>query len=429
MGQIEEARKGNITPEAEAVAKAEGLSPEYIAEEVAKGTIVIPENRLHKFSKICGIGKGLLTKTNANIGTSPDLAELEFELKKLDIAKKCGVDTVMDLSTGGDLKSIRKKITEAADMPVGTVPIYQTAVEITNSGRKISDMTPDQLFKTIEEHGKEGIDFITVHCGVTLDSVERLKREGRVMDVISRGGAFLVNWMLENEKQNPLYSQYDRLLEIAARYDLTLSLGDGMRPGCLADATDRAQIQELILIGELAQRALEAGVQAMIEGPGHIPLNQIQENVKLEKELCHDAPFFVLGPIVTDIAPGYDHITAAIGGAIAASFGADFLCYVTPAEHLRLPTLEDVREGVIAARIAAHAADLAKGIKSAHQLDLEMGKRRKKRNWAGQIELAIDPEKAREYHKTSVSKFADACTMCSEYCSLRLLDKKLNRKR
>ena len=420
---IEAARKGQATDAMRAAAEHDHVPVEHIVAGVADGTIVVPKNTGHSFSRVIGVGKGLRTKTNANIGTSSDVCDLDFELKKLAISKKAGVDTVMDLSTGGDLRAIRKAILDACDMPLGTVPIYQAAVEVLAQGRALSSMTPDELFGAVEAQCAEGVDFITVHCGVNRAAVEVLRREGRLLDVVSRGGAILTDWILTNKAENPLYADYDRLLEIARRSDVTLSLGDGMRPGCLADATDRAQVTELITLGELQQRALDAGVQAMIEGPGHIPLDEVAENIRLQKELCHGAPFYVLGPLVTDVAPGYDHITSAIGGAIAAAAGADFLCYVTPAEHLRLPELDDVREGVIAARIAAHAGDVAKGIPGARDWDDEMSRWRKKRNWAKQIELALDPERARAFHSARVSHIEDACTMCSEFCSIRLLDK------
>jgi len=423
MTQIEAAQKGEPTDAMRTAAEHDGVPVEQIVAGVANGTIVVPKNAGRGFGRVIGVGAGLSTKTNANIGTSPDVCNLDFELKKLEIATKAGVDAVMDLSTGGNLKAIRRAMLDACDMPLGTVPIYQAAVEIVTQGREISSMTPDELFGAIEAHCAEGVDFITVHCGVTRVSVDALQREGRLLDVVSRGGAFLTDWILTNDAESPLYAEFDRLLEIARRWDVTLSLGDGMRPGCLADATDRAQVTELVTLGELQQRAIEAGVQTMIEGPGHIQLNEVAENIRLEKELCHGAPFYVLGPIVTDVAPGYDHITSAIGGAIAAAAGADFLCYVTPAEHLRLPELDDVREGVIAARIAAHAGDVAKDIAGAREWDDEIARWRKKRNWSKQIELALDPERARDYHAASVSRFDDACTMCSQFCSIRLLDK------
>lgn len=429
MRQIEEARKGNITPEVASVARDESLPPEQIAAGVAEGTIVIlKSNRAaSEARKVLGVGKGLRTKNNANLGTSRDACDVEYELQKLDVSVKYGADTVMDLSTGGDLAAIRRLVLQRSPVPVGSVPIYQAATHALEEGRPFHEMTADEVFRVIEENAKDGMDFVTVHCGVTRASLQALRNQGRVLGVVSRGGALLVDWMMENDAENPLYAEYDRLLDIAYEYDMTLSLGDGMRPGCIADATDRAQIQELLTLGDLARRALESGVQVMIEGPGHIPIHQIAENIKLEKELCHGAPFYVLGPLVTDIAPGYDHITSAIGGAIAAWMGADFLCYVTPGEHLRLPTIEDVREGVIAARIAAHAADIAKGVKGASEKDFRLSLLRQKRDWAGQIAASIDPEKAGAYHDSSPSAVSDACSMCSELCSIRLLEEKLRK--
>jgi phosphomethylpyrimidine synthase len=427
MGQIEEARKGNITPEMESVAREEGLSPEKVATGVADGTIVILKNTRRDAKKVFGVGKGLRTKNNANIGTSRDACDVEYELRKLDVAVQFGADTVMDLSTGGDLSEIRRSVLEKAPVPVGSVPIYQAAVQAVEARNPFSAVTADELFGVIRQNAEDGIDFVTVHCGVTSASLQALRNQGRVLGVISRGGALLVDWMIENDGENPLYAEFDRLLDVAHDYDVTLSLGDGMRPGCIADSTDRAQVQELVTLGELAKRALARGVQVMIEGPGHIPLHEIAENIRLEKEICKGAPFFVLGPLVTDIAPGYDHITAAIGGAVAAWMGADFLCYVTPGEHLRLPTVEDVREGVIAARIAAHAADIAKGIKGASEKDLALSRLRQKRDWAGQIAASIDPERAGAYHDSSPATLEDVCSMCSEFCSIRMLEEKLRK--
>ena len=419
MTQILEARKGNITPEMEAVARAEGVGLDHIIEGVANGTIVITRNARHASITPLGIGRGLRTKINANIGTSKDRMSIEDEIEKLKVAVSAGADAVMDLSTGGPIIEIRKEILKHSTVAIGTVPIYQAAVETVGEGRPIVQMAPEMLFRVIEEQAEEGVDFVTVHCGVTMGSIERLKRQGRIMDVVSRGGAFHLEWIIYNEAENPLYTQYDRLVEIAKKYDMTLSLGDGMRPGCLADATDRAQIEELITLGELRDVALEAGVQVMIEGPGHVPINQVETNMKIQKELCKGAPFYVLGPLVTDVAPGYDHITSAIGGAIAGAAGADFLCYVTPSEHLRLPDLEDVREGVIASRIAAHAADIAKGVKGAIEWDKEMSRRRKALDWKGQIELSINPERARKLRESSMPKESDVCTMCGEFCSMK----------
>ena len=419
MTRLEAARLGKITPEMEAVADQESLSPEYIRSGIAQGTIVITHNTQRIGVKPCGIGAGLKTKVNANLGTSPDEPSLENEMIKLETAVKYGADAVMDLSTGGDLDVIRRRFLDESPVTVGSVPIYTAAVRAIRSGKSIVEMTPDEIFQSIEDHVYDGIDFITVHCGVTLETIRRLKQQGRTADIVSRGGAFITEWMIYNERENPLYSQYDRLLEIAKKYDVTLSLGDGLRPGCLADATDRAQIQELIILGELAARAKEYGVQAMIEGPGHVPLNEIEANILLEKKLCNGAPFYVLGPITTDIAPGYDHITSAIGGAVAAKAGADFLCYVTPSEHLCLPTIEDVKNGVIASRIAAHVADLAKGLKSAHEWDSKMGKARKELDWEAQANLSIDPELVKARRGEGSASDKEVCTMCGQFCAMK----------
>jgi phosphomethylpyrimidine synthase len=419
MTQILEARKGNITPEMEAVSRAEGVSAEQVLTGIANGTIIITRNNVHTSITPLGIGKGLRTKVNANIGTSKDRMSIADEIEKLKVAVAAGADAVMDLSTGGPIVEIRREILKQSTVAIGTVPIYQAAVETVALGRSIVQMDPETLFRVIEEQAEEGVDFVTVHCGVTLSSIERLKRQGRIMDVVSRGGAFHLEWCIVNEAENPLYQEYDRLIEICKKHDMALSLGDGMRPGCLADATDRAQIEELITLGELRDQAHEAGVQVMIEGPGHVPINQVETNIKIQKELCKGAPFYVLGPLVTDVAPGYDHITSAIGGAIAGATGADFLCYVTPSEHLRLPDLEDVREGVITSRIAAHAADIAKGVQGALDWDIEMARRRKSLDWKGQIELSIDPERARRIRESSLPKESDVCSMCGEFCSMK----------
>lgn len=427
MTQILEARKGNVTPEMEAVARAEGVSVESILTGIANGTIVITRNNRHMSITPLGIGKGLRTKVNANIGTSKDRMSIDDEIEKLKIAVANGADAVMDLSTGGPIIEIRREILKQSTVAIGTVPIYQAAVETVSQGKSIVQMDPEVLFRVIEEQAEEGVDFVTVHCGVTLSSIERLKRQGRIMDVVSRGGAFHLEWCIVNGLENPLYTQYDRLIEICKKYDMTLSLGDGMRPGCLADATDRAQIEELITLGELRDQAHEAGVQVMIEGPGHVPINQVETNIKIQKELCKGAPFYVLGPLVTDVAPGYDHITSAIGGAIAGAAGADFLCYVTPSEHLRLPDLEDVREGVITSRIAAHAADIAKGVKGALDWDSEMARRRKALDWKGQIELSINPERARKLRESSLPKESDVCSMCGDFCSMKGVSQYLNK--
>ncbi|MBI2877122.1 MAG: phosphomethylpyrimidine synthase ThiC [Candidatus Tectomicrobia bacterium] len=421
MTQAAKARQGILTEAMEQVARVEGSSPEAIREGLARGEIVITLNcKRPKAIQPLGIGKGLCTKTNANIGTSKDHVDLEFELEKLEVAIRAGADTIMDLSTGGPLDEIRQAIIARSTIPVGTVPIYQAAVAKVRQGRSMVEMTAEEMFRSICQHVEDGVDFITVHCGVTRESVSRLKQEGRLLGVVSRGGAFLVEWMEHNGKENPLYERYDELLEIARTYDVTLSLGDGLRPGCLADATDRGQVQETLVLGELVDRARAAGVQAMVEGPGHVPLHQIQANVLLQKRLCHGAPFYVLGPLVTDIAPGYDHITGAIGGALAAAAGADYLCYVTPSEHLRLPTLEDVKEGVVAAKIAAHAADIAKGIPGAMERDIRMAQLRKELNWEGQIQMAIDPERPRQFRAASPPQDEEVCTMCGEFCAIKV---------
>lgn len=425
MTQLEAAKKGIVTEQMTLAAKAEGIAAEDVCRNIADGTAVIPANINHKELKPMAVGKGLSTKVNANIGTSEAYDDLSAELEKLDAAVSAGAHSIMDLSTGGDINRTRRTILERCPVMLGTVPIYQAAVETLRSGKAIVDMDADDIFDAIEKQAEDGVDFMTVHCGVTMESVERLRNEGRLADIVSRGGSFTAGWMLHNGKQNPLYEQFDRLLDIALRYDVTLSLGDGLRPGCLADATDRAQISELITLGELAQRAYEAGVQVMIEGPGHMPLDQITANIQLEKRLCHGAPFYVLGPLVTDIAPGYDHITAAIGGAIAASAGADFLCYVTPAEHLGLPNCDDVREGVIASLIAAHAADIAKGVKGAMERDVAMAKARKALNWQEQIALSIDPVKAERYRRQRNADDEEACTMCGRFCAVKIVSEYL----
>ncbi|MCQ9208267.1 MAG: phosphomethylpyrimidine synthase ThiC [Omnitrophica bacterium] len=422
MTQLEQAKKNIITAQMRRVARDEGVAPEFVREKIAQGKIVIPYNKNHRPKKLCGIGEGLSTKVNANIGTSSDSSKLNAELKKVKISVSAGAHTLMDLSTGGNIAKTRQRILQNCPLPLGTVPIYEAAVKAVKKYGSIAEMREEDIFQSIEEHAQDGVDFFTLHCGVTTESIARLKGEKRIADVVSRGGAILIEWILKNKKENPLYQYFNRVLDIARRFDVTISLGDGMRPGSVADATDRTQIQELVLLGELAERAQKRGVQVMIEGPGHVPLDQIQANVVLEKRLCHGAPFYVLGPLVTDIAPGYDHITAAIGGAVAATHGADFLCYVTRSEHLRLPSLEDVREGVVVTRIAAHAADLAKGRKKALDWDIRISAARKKRDWKKQIKLAIDPQRPAKVRRQSRSNITDACTMCSEYCSLKLME-------
>ena len=422
MTQLEIAKANTISPQMEVVAQNEGVDPEFVRRGVAEGTIVIPANTNHTNLVPLGIGKGLRTKINANIGTSSDYGDMDTELEKLRVAIDAGADTVMDLSTGGDISAIRRAIIAASPVAIGTVPIYQAAIKAINRDGAIVKMTVDELFDGIEEHCRDGVDFITVHCGVTQSAIARLKEQGRVVDVVSRGGTFLIGWILYNERENPLYEYYDRLLDIAREFDVTLSLGDGMRPGSVADATDRAQVEELLVIGELVSRAQEAGVQAMVEGPGHLPLNHIEANVQLQKSICKGAPFYVLGPLVTDVAAGYDHITGAIGGAIAAAVGTDFLCYVTPSEHLGLPDPEDVRAGVIASRIAAHAGDIVKGVNGAYEWDRKMSMARKKLDWQEQARLSLDPDLARQVHGKHTS-IGSACSMCGDYCAMELMEK------
>ena len=421
MTQLEEARKGVITDAMKCVAQKENISPDVLKDRVAAGTVVIPANMRHEALDPIGIGEGLTIKVNANIGTSRDHIDLAEEMAKLSVAIDAKADTIMDLSTGGNITEIRQAILQESSIPVGTVPIYQAAVETAEKTGGIIHLTPDLLFEAVEAQAEEGVDFMTIHCGVTLDALERLRLQNRTTDIVSRGGAFLATWMLHHQQENPFFEEFDRLLAIAKEYDITLSLGDGLRPGCLADATDRAQIHELLTLGELTKKAWDAGVQVIIEGPGHIPLHEVEANVLLQKRLCQGAPFYVLGPLVTDIAAGYDHIACAIGGAVAGMAGADFLCYVTPAEHLKLPSLEDVREGVIASRIAAHGADIAKGHPGAVAWDFEMSKARKALDWNKQISLSIDPSKAKAYRKSSQPSSDDVCTMCGEFCAIKIV--------
>ncbi len=419
MTQLKKARDGVLTPEMKYIAEKERTDLSALGEMVAKGRVVITANKNHKDLEPCGIGEGLLIKVNSNIGTSSDHIDLEEEMDKLKVSIEAGADTVMDLSTGGDLDLIRRKIIGASKVPIGTVPIYQAVVEAVGESGGLVHLTVDKLFEVIERHVSDGVDFITVHCGLTLKGLEMLKSQGRDLDIVSRGGAFLTTWMIHHEKENPLFEYYDRLLSIAKKYDVVLSLGDSLRPGCLADSTDRAQIHELMTLGHLTKLAWEEDVQVMIEGPGHIPLHEIETNIKLEKSLCNNAPFYVLGPLVTDIAAGHDHIACAIGGAVAGWAGADFLCYVTPSEHLSLPSVDDVREGVIATKIAAHAADIARGNKLAMELDKKMGKARKDLDWEKQMDLALDQITARKYRNNRPPAEKDVCTMCGKFCAIK----------
>ena len=425
--QMQLARQGIITAAMEIVAKQEGLSPELIRNRVAEGTIAICANINHKNLVPRGVGLGLSTKVNANIGTSSAYPDIEPEIEKLEVAIAAGADAVMDLSTGDNIDLSRQSIINKSTVMVGTVPIYQATVEAIKKYGVVVDMTGDDLLAVIEKQAQDGADFMTIHCGITTSVLDRLKQQGRIADVVSRGGSFITGWMLHNNKENPLYERYEEILDICEKYDVTMSLGDGLRPGCIEDATDRAQIQELLVLGELVDRAWKRGIQVIVEGPGHMPYDQIAANVKLQKQLCQGAPFYVLGPLVTDVAPGYDHITAAIGGTLAATAGADFLCYVTPAEHLGLPTIDDVKEGVIASRIAGHAADIVKGVNGAKQWDLEMSKARKALDWEKQIELAIDPEKAKKYRKARNADNTEACSMCGDYCAMKIVGEYLEK--
>jgi phosphomethylpyrimidine synthase len=415
---MERARTGAVSEECLAVAKTEHTLGVAIRDGLAAGEIVLCANIRRGIPPVA-VGKGMRIKVNANIGTSSDASSLDEEIEKAQIAVEHGADMIMDLSTGGDIAETRRRIVQAVQVPVGTVPIYEAGVWAAKNRQGMVRMTADDLFSIIERHLEDGVDFVTVHCGVTRDVVNRLREQGRLMDVVSRGGAFIVEWMLFNDAENPLYEQYDRLLDVTKKYDAVLSLGDGFRPGSLADATDRAQIGELIVLGELVDRARRAGVQSMVEGPGHVPLDQVEANIRIMKSLTRNAPFYVLGPLVTDIAPGYDHITSAIGGALAGMYGADFLCYVTPAEHLCLPNKEDVRQGVIAGRIAAHAADIARGFPGARERDDAMSEARKTLDWEKMFGLAVDPALARARREASRPRDEHLCTMCGEFCAVK----------
>ncbi len=419
MTQLELARAGKGSGIIRSIAKDEGLGMKEVLSGIVAGTIVVPHNSLRRIPRPCGIGEGLKTKVNANIGTSKDSHSVRLELRKMALAVSLGADAIMDLSTGPRVPDTRESLLGKCLVPFGTVPIYEIVIRGLKKYGKIRAITVDEMFDCLEEQARSGVDFFTIHAGITKRALNVLKGNPRVLDIVSRGGAFLAQWMLENNRENPFYEYFDRVCAIAKRYDVTLSLGDGLRPGAIEDATDAPQISELLTLGELQSVAHSKGVQVMIEGPGHVPMDEIRMNVLLEKSICHRAPFYVLGPLVTDVAPGYDHITSAIGGAIAAWAGADFLCYVTPAEHVRLPTLDDVREGVVAAKIAAHAADIAKGLKGASQRDLEISKARKARDWKRQFRLALDGERPMKYRQQSRPNSEDVCTMCSEYCSIK----------
>ncbi|WP_455257147.1 phosphomethylpyrimidine synthase ThiC [Peptoniphilus asaccharolyticus] len=418
--QMEAAKAGFVTDEMRVVAQREGLDVEFILNGVKEGKIAIPANKNHKRNTYAGVGKGLKTKINVNLGISRDCPDVECEIVKVKEALNMKADAIMDLSSFGKTEQFRKRLVEVSDAMVGTVPIYDA---VGFYDKELQDITAEEFLDVVRKHGENGVDFVTIHAGVNLSSAEVFKRNPRLLNIVSRGGSLTYAWMELNKRENPYFEYYDQLLDICAEYDITISLGDGMRPGCLADGTDASQIHELILLGELAKRAWDKNVQVMIEGPGHIQINDVETNIKLAKKLTHEAPLYVLGPLVTDVAPGYDHITSAIGGAIAAAAGVDFLCYVTPAEHLRLPTLDDMREGIIACRIAAHSGDIAKGVKGAFEWDRKMGEARRVLDWDAQFELSMDPEKCKRYREESVPMHGDSCTMCGKMCSVRNMNR------
>ncbi len=419
MTLCETLRSGGTDARLDAAATAENIPPERLAEAVRSGRAVVPWAAGNSLAKPMAIGTGCRVKVNANIGTSPDRSDAGDELDKLAVALDAGADAVMDLSVGGDIRAIRQRIREACPVPLGSVPMYEAAFAASARGQAFRHMTEDDMLGAVRLHVEDGVDFVTVHCGITRAAVDYVRENGRICGITSRGGSLLARWMVTNNKENPLYSHFDEVVDICRSRDVALSLGDALRPGALADAGDRAQIHELYTLGELAKRARARGVQVFIEGPGHVPLDQIQAQMKLEKLACDNAPFYVLGPLVTDVAPGYDHIVGAIGGAFAATCGADFLCYVTPAEHLRLPDAEDVRQGVIASRIAAHAADIANGLPGARDWDDAMSRARKARDWEAQFSLAIDGKAARASRAKAAPQNESVCSMCGNFCALR----------
>ena len=420
--QMDAARRGIITAAMETVAHRELVEPEKLRRLVADGKVVIPANKNHGSLEPCGIGEGLKTKVNINLGVSKDCCNIEAELEKAQKAVELKADAIMDLSCYGKTEEFRRRLVEISTAAIGTVPVYDA---VGFYGKELEKITAEEFLGVVEKHARDGVDFMTIHAGINKETAARFKKNPRLTNIVSRGGALLFAWMELNKRENPFFEYYDELLDICRDYDVTVSLGDACRPGSIKDSTDASQIQELIILGELTKRAWEKDVQVMIEGPGHMALNEIAPNMLLEKKLCHGAPFYVLGPLVTDIAPGYDHITSAIGGAIAAANGADFLCYVTPAEHLRLPTLEDMQEGIIASRIAAHAADIAKGVPGAARWDEEMSAARRNLDWPRMFELALDPEKAVRYRSESMPEKEETCTMCGKMCAIRHMNKVL----
>ncbi|MHB1393535.1 MAG: phosphomethylpyrimidine synthase ThiC [Clostridia bacterium] len=418
--QMDAAKKGIITKEIQLVAEKEGVNVEVLRDRIASGQVVIPANKNHKSLRPEGVGQGLRTKINVNLGVSKDCCSLEDELKKVEKAIEMKAEAIMDLSSYGKTEEFRRRLIEMSTAMIGTVPVYDA---VGFYDKDLESITSDEFIRVIEKHARDGVDFITIHAGINRETAQIFKRNKRLLNIVSRGGSLIYTWMELNNKENPFYEYFDEILDICAEHDVTISLGDACRPGSIEDSTDASQIKELITLGELAKRAWEKNVQVIIEGPGHMRLNEIAANVLLEKKLCGGAPFYVLGPIVTDVAPGYDHITSAIGGAIAAANGADFLCYVTPAEHLRLPTLEDMKEGIIATKIAAHAADLAKGIHHADKWDYEMSRARQELDWERMFSLAMDPKKAKRYRDESTPQDKDTCTMCGKMCAVRNMNK------
>ncbi len=421
--QMDAARKGIVTKEMEAVAKKEQMEVSGLMELMAQGKVIIPANRLHTCIEPNGIGSMLKTKINVNLGTSRDCKDLEKELEKVKDAVDMGAEAIMDLSSYGDTRKFRRMLTEKCPAIIGTVPIYDAVVYY---HKALKEITTEEWLDIVRMHAEDGVDFMTIHCGINKNTAKRFKENKRLTNIVSRGGSIIFAWMEMTGKENPYYEHFDEILDICQKYDITLSLGDACRPGCIDDASDISQIEELITLGELTKRAWEKNVQVMIEGPGHMPLNQIEANMKIQSTLCKGAPFYVLGPLVTDIAPGYDHITAAIGGAIAAASGAAFLCYVTPAEHLRLPDVDDVREGIIASKIAAHAADIAKGVKGAADWDRAMSTARKKLDWEEMFRLSIDPDKARRYRASAKPEKEDTCSMCGNFCAVKNMNRILD---
>lgn len=421
--QMDAAKQGIVTEEMKKVAAKENIAVEELVKLIAKGQVIIPANKNHKCLDPNGIGDRLRTKINVNLGTSRDCVDLDMEMEKVNAAVKLGAEAIMDLSSFGDTQKFRRKLTAECPATIGTVPIYDAVVYY---HKALKDITTQEWLDIVKMHAEDGVDFMTIHCGINKATAKRFRDNKRLMNIVSRGGSIIYAWMEMTGNENPFYEHYDEILDICREYDVTMSLGDACRPGCLEDASDISQIEELITLGELTRRAWEKDVQVMIEGPGHMPINQIQANMEIQKTICKGAPFYVLGPLVTDIAPGYDHITAAIGGAMAATYGASFLCYVTPAEHLRLPDLDDVKEGIIASRIAAHAADIAKGVPGAIDWDHKMDVARKKLDWEEMFALAIDPDKARRYRESSKPEKEDTCSMCGNFCAVKNMNRILD---